>query len=211
MAHFAQTGRIVFSGALPQGERWSTGFWISGPGPTSSADAQAKMDTFFTTIAAGPLDRIREGIPSTGNIDQIRLYWYAQASPATALYITDATTGPIAGTGTATLPLQTSVVVSLRTTTNARSGRGRMYLPSAGRALTNHELTQTQVDNIANNLALILTAGGAVAGATGRAIVNSQVIGNPTPVNRVVVDSRTDVQRRRADSQQVLFSKTTTL
>lgn len=211
MAHFASTGRIVISGTAPQGEVWSTGFWITGPGPTSQADAQSKIDTFANAGFAGPLDQFRAGLPTTGNINRIRLYWYVSASPVGATYIADATFAPAAGTGTGSLPEQTAIVATLRSGAAGRSGKGRMYLPCIARSLTAHQLDNTQVTNIANNVASLLNAGGLVAGAAGRPCVNAQVLGNPVPVLSVSVDSRTDVQRRRADKQQVNFNKVTVL
>lgn len=208
MANFAGTGRIVLSGSLGQGEVFSTGFWVTGSGPTSAADAQAKMNTFFSEVVAGPLDRLRALIDANSAYTRMRLYWYNLASPAPATYIVDAVGGAAAGTGTGSHPQQTAIVASLRSQTLGRGGRGRMYLPANAADLGAHELSQTSCTNLANAVAAILDSGAKVGGTAGDAIVNSQSLGQQVRVARVIVDSRPDIQRRRADAQTVLFTAT---
>lgn len=115
-----------------------------------------------------------------------------------------------AATGTL-LPVQCSVVASLRTINTTRRGRGRCYLPQMATALTSTGtglVGNTIRQNIATNFAAVLT-GCTVEGVSDLKIA-PVVIGDPWTsyfkITTVKVGNQVDTQRRRRRSVVETYS-----
>lgn len=205
--------KFVLYGSATDGEIWSTSWYTK---PSAGISSQANLDNFVNTYAntsylASTLSTTLKTRMST-TTRQLGFKGYFYNGGPTALYATDAPfSSPIVGSsGSSPLPLQTAVVCSLLTGAAGRRNRGRMYLPVNAVALgTNHELTTTDVDALANAVKQwfdVLNASGnnpvqvvSIAGSASR------------DVTQVRVDSRPDIQRRRANKQTADYTKTATL
>lgn len=202
MPYATVAAKISFLGALPGGESFATSFWIS---PTWSD--QAGLNACLAAIKTHALAQFLPGatsiLGSGGSYENVRAGFY----PASAAHqelsgqLALGTTGTT-GTGSAVHPNQISMVATLRTGLTGRSFRGRMYLPATGCSMTaSTGLAATGVDStVASAVASFFSACNA-DGAVGIVSVASSRVGVLTPVNRVGVDLRLDVQRRRANSQ----------
>lgn len=73
-----------------------------------------------------------------------------------------------------------------------------MYLPADGAVLTAHQITGTQAQDVAAAVRDMLDLGS--VDATHGPIVLSQVAGTHAPVTTARVDTKPDIQRRRAES-----------
>lgn len=120
-----------------------------------------------------------------------------ELDPVTGSQLTGAeTVRTDAGTSTATcLPFQCAPVVSLRTATLSRAGRGRFYLPSlavdqvdAGRMAGAAQTT------LADAAELLLTG---LTSAGGTVVIYHRANGTTTPVTSLDVGDVIDTQRRR--------------
>lgn len=207
--------KLSVQGSLGQGEVFSFGFFVSQTGLDTQAKAQAAVNAFVSGMQSSLLTLVGYLSPQ-GSYQKVRAYSYLADNITKAAFVAEAafTTSNV-GSGTGVNPLQTCVVASERTTLVSRSGRGRMYIPFTGAALTNHELTAAQCTNVANAVksmfAAAVTAYNAQGDTNAAVSIDSSVVGGSLPVNRVIVDSRTDVQRRRASRQNVLFTSSATI
>lgn len=129
--------------------------------------------------------------------------------PAKAV-ATPAATVDGAATGTL-LPVQCSVVASLRTINNTRRGRGRCYLPQMGTSIVSANtglISTTPRGNIATNFATMLS-GISLEGAISVKVAPI-VIGNPWTsffkISTVKVGSQVDTQRRRRRNVEETYS-----
>lgn len=126
--------RVSIRGTLPGGETWSV-----NPAYNETTDVvgfdQAAGQTAATAIAAltypTALKDLQSNvaIPTTVRVER-RSDANVLLGAAEAPFV-----GFSPGTGTATKPFQTSVVISLRSNTPGASGRGRLYWPALGAAV----------------------------------------------------------------------------
>jgi hypothetical protein len=155
-------------------------------------------------------DLLKTRITASQSFDDLALYQYAAApGPSNALaHIVPPNGG--AGTGAPGHPLQVSAVASIGTGSASRRKRGRMYLPGHCTALgADLQFTQAECNSLrdaaTNYLASALAglraslAGGDVI----RHVVFSPTGGLSTDSTSVIVDSRPDIQRRRANKQEI--------
>jgi hypothetical protein len=201
----AGTIKATYVGILPQGEQFQTGFWIdaSGTGVTLP-ELQALANNMAAHFIANSTG-MRNLTTSTTLYDELRLYYYAAAgpAPATAIAVADISlTGN--GGSSGSLPLQSALVVSLRTALVGRRYRGRMYWPMNATTLSDHQASQAQIDLLATDAKAMLDNVNGYDVDQFDAVVMSAVGSTRTLITRVEVDSRLDVQRRRAESQTEL-------
>jgi hypothetical protein len=197
--------RIVVVGHLGTGEIFNTGFWTFGDVPTSDAEASAFAAAARDAFQSAGQAALEFYLAPTSGFDEIRTYHYPDGGPsATFLGVAEVVAG--AGTGTeADLPFQMCAVSTLKTGLPGRRRRGRMYWPVNRRDLADHQLDQPDTGNLSGAIGGFLNA---INSATGLGVVSvvSQIgTGSSQPVNSITVDSRLDVQRRRAADQTALF------
>jgi hypothetical protein len=108
------------------------------------------------------------------------------------------------------MPNQVAIVVTLQTGFSGRRNRGRYYLPCTRLATLNlGQIPSTTVTAVALNAKAFLDA---VNSAVGQPVsVLSQVAGSAKPVTGVRVDSKFDIQRRRANREAAIFTQLETL
>lgn len=195
-------------GTLPGGESFDTGFWMAGGAPTSAANANAyaaavlALFNTYANVTGGPTRLIA----SDASYDRVKIYSYV-AGGTQSDYVGEAVAPPYAGQGAGNpMPLQASLVVTLRTAFAGRSRRGRMYLPATALSLTAHQRTQADGDALVGVMADFFDACNADATLAGTVSVVSRTLTDSQPVIRIDVDSRVDVQRRRAAQQTELYN-----
>lgn len=198
--------RNVISGSLPNGEIWATGFWCD-EAPSDQAATQTQANDFATDLNA------RWGITGAPNnhwaagttADKITVYSYLDTT-GRATHVAEAAL-TATSSNTQSCPNQVSICTTLLTGVAGRRNRGRMFWPAnAPAALTNGELSSAWVDNLATWLAGTITSLNGDLGGQ-HVVVLSQVAGTSHSVNAVSVDSRLDIQRRRADRERPAHTK----
>lgn len=188
--------KYVLSGNLPGGEVFQTAWWEKWDG------SQVINDSLATTIAAsGPFTTLtgvlKTGINTSSNYTALDIYLYTGSQAATshghAGFL-------VTGTGTTPHPNQISLVVTLRTATPGRSGRGRMYLPANGIGMTttNGQMNSSTVDSIVDALGVWFGVRNSIVPSVA---VVSQTSTAYHLVTSVDADYVGDVQRRRARKQ----------
>lgn len=204
---------VVLSGTAPQGEIFATGFWLMGGAIDSEADANiaaqaiADLAKWDDTGAGHPATFVG----SDTSFDTVNVYQYVTGNPRAA-FIGEASLGPRPGQANqGPLPLQCCYVVSLRSGLPGRSRRGRMYLPCTNQSLTNHQLDETDVEAIAAWWKGYFDELNALGDTVGVLNVVSRTLSSAVEVSSLIVDSRLDIQRRRANGESVLFTETTAL
>jgi hypothetical protein len=195
----ADTYRVSILGTGPLGETFDTSFWGYNGAPTTNAAANTLAGLIRDAWVTNARTAMIPMLSTQQKYTEIRLYSYPEGGP-TASFIGSApiTTGTgTSGTFNAT---QIAMVVSLRTAMAGRRHRGRMYLPAAGLAsATQHQWTQTQCDDVATAMGNFFSAVNAI-GTFGAVVVLSQVgAGEWENVSEIRVDSKPDIQRRRAN------------
>lgn len=202
--------RLGIRGGLAGGEVWSINpqFTVGNDvGPT--VWDQALGQAAVTAAAAITPGTTMRGLLPSGGLTTLRLEM--RSDNHLLLGAAEAPYSGTAPTGTVAAPLQTAIVVSLRTTTPGRSFRGRLFWPAV-KSIT----TDTGGRIPAATVALILAEaktylralqdaikGGAFPGpnpVTVQLAVVSQTIGAQTPVSNLQVGDVYDVQRRRRDA-----------
>lgn len=208
MAIPPDTARIVFSGTMPNGEIWSTGFWVHGSVPTSAGEANALAELAFFQFSAadtsGSMTITLETLFNSSTVwTQVNAYCYPTGGP-TATYVGryDIPSPPI-GSNSAHNPNQVAFCLTLRSGLSGRSRRGRMFLPATGAPMeTDGQLSQSRLASLTNAWALGFSDWNAAS--TPKIVIVSQRLDAFTPVTTVTMDSRADVQRSRAKSETIL-------
>lgn len=197
--------KVNLTGTLVNGEEFQTGFWVAYTLPAfTQAELQSFADdvaTAFTANSAG----IRNLLSSTSEYGEVRVYEYTAAGPAPATKIAVADLS-LAGTGSGAglLPNQVALVATLRTALVGRRYRGRMYFPANASVLVAHQFSQAQIDAVASDVATFFGAVNDIDSHEPRVSVVSGVGSTSVPVTGIGVDSRADVQRRRAEQETEL-------
>lgn len=204
--------KITFGGALPGGEIWQSGFWVTGYSPSSSGDANSYAELWYAQLSASDSSggaRIHLGLvaATTVSFTQVRVYGYP-AGGTQATYVGIYTGTAVTGTQQPKSGNQTAHVVSMRTGLAGRSQRGRMYIPANGAPVqADGQLNAAACTTIAEGWATCFSDWNAVSGNGIVSVVSSTKTQGYHVVN-VQVDSRLDVQRRRADKQSITASET---
>lgn len=209
----AGSTHVVLSGTAPQGEIFATGFWLTGGAINSEASAGVAAQAIADLAK---WDDTGTGHPATfvgtdTSFDTVTVYHYANAGQ-TAQFIGEASLGPRPGQANqGPLPLQCCYVVSLRSGLPGRSRRGRMYLPCTNQSLTAHQLDETDTDAISAWWKGYFDELNGLGDTVGTLAVVSKTLTSQVAVTSLIVDSRLDIQRRRANGEQVLFTSTEAL
>lgn len=204
MPRSATSTHVVVQGHLTGQEVFEWGFWFGAVADTL-ADQQTFANTWRDLFQEDVLDTLTPLITTDCGYDSIRVYGYLHPT-GPADFVTDSPITGGVGTGVgAGMPLQVAGCVTLRTALAGRRHRGRLYLPinNAG-VLASHQTDSSHVDGITDDLATWfnhMNAGQVSGGGEGGVCVISQVAGVATPVTLLTMDTKLDVQRRRAASQ----------
>lgn len=193
----AGVSKIVIHAETPShSEIAEWGFWVN-QAPTDQATADSILGAYVTGVQNnfGALCSI---ITNDTTYTQARLYSYPTGGPASSYVFDEALTGGVGTSTYVTLPLQTSMCITLRTGQNGRSKRGRIYLPAHAASLGNtHLFTAAAVTSVVGAIAGALST---AAQASGTApVVVSQTLTSFTEITSVDADLVPDIQRRRAN------------
>lgn len=203
--------RHVLEGHLSNGEKFQTGFWVSqAPSDAAAAttDAQA-VATYLNahwTDASSPVSMLATG----SGYDKVKVYSYPNGGPD-ASFVGEAALTGAAGAGTQNAPNQLAACLTLETGLSGRTHRGRMFLPfNKVVTLTSGQMTTTETD------AYLVWWKATMDGinstvAPGFVVVLSQKLGTAQRVTSLRMDTRLDIQRRRADRENIIGVSTTTL
>jgi hypothetical protein len=206
--------RIVISGTILGVQSWSISSWwfgVSGGGLS-----QANLNAFNSSTGA-PVDAglaVIAGALWSADLlaKEQRSYYYPSGSTSAALVSTGFTL-TAAGAGSRQMPPQCALVMSLRSLTPGRSGRGRNYIPMGiGGSNNNGGIGSTPLNTVTTAYAAILTniAALSLAGFSAQVpIVASFTTGQFHEIVDVIGDSKIDTQRRRED--KVLPANTITV
>ncbi len=211
MAIPAGCTKFNLTGTAVGGEQFNTGFWID-QGFSTEGDlslACAAVRAYFE----GHCTNIKLLIRSDTAYTAVKGYSYPSGGPNASVVSFNTITAGV-GTGTSTQPLQSAVVATLTTGLAGRSRRGRMYLPASGALLVtaDHQISPTVAGNIASDVATFFNAINTDAGAiTGSVSVMSSRLSSLVHVTGVKVDTRIDIQRRRANRESVTGSGSATV
>ena len=179
--------RHRLEGTFP-GEIWSFGLYTDSN--LSVAASQSAWMTGITNFWAEATALFAADVATTRAVT-------VELDPATGRQLTGAEdTRTDVGTSAAeTLPFQCTPVVSLRTATLSRAGRGRFYAPSlAVDQIAGGRLLIAARDTLAD-AALELVQGLTAAG--GNVVIYHRSSGTTTPVTSLNVGDVIDTQRRR--------------
>lgn len=199
--------RLIPNGHINTTQTWSTGLSMSLQ-LTNLDLTQAQLDGVVSDVLpafATWWTAVKPFCSGLTQYDGLRAYFYPE-SGTKALLSAVTQIAPVVGTGTLALPSYVSCVVTLRTATPGRRGRGRNYLPTNAMQATNaHQFTLANITAVCNAHATLLTSLNAL-NLNGRGIqAHSQVVnsssnvGTSFPVTRVTADSLPDSQHRRED------------
>lgn len=205
--------RNVIHGVLPGGEIFQCGLWAA-EAPSDQAATQSQADAFqadLTTqwaVGNGPKYLMTTGTTVTG----VTVYSYTVAG-GKAEFVAESACSLSGMTGTQNLPDQVAVCASLETGHAGRRNRGRIYWPAtaiAASSLSGGQLIQSECSNQASWWVALIRAWNAHLAGNGICVL-SQVAGSSNPVTSVRVDSRLDIQRRRANRETINASATATV
>jgi hypothetical protein len=212
----AQVCRLSIVGTFPNSEIWNHSLWFMPDGSGEiPADNDAAAAALANILASGSWttyrDTLKTYLTSDSAITGLKLYCYPTGGPSSPAIAEVAIS--VAGTSSGTaLPLQCTLVASLRTGQSGRSYRGRIYLPTVGVTLpANHQISDAVTLATANMVwdfidgmitESILDGGDGLL-----AVVVSTQLSAKTPITSVVVDSVVDTQRRRRNRQSASFRR----
>lgn len=202
--------RASLQGTLPGGETWSVNpcFMVGNDIGPVGWDQTAGQAAAVAMAALSPGTALRAAAGAGAPLTLIRLEMredtHVLRGAAEAPYTGTAFTGGL------TKPVQTSVVLSLRSDTPGRSGRGRLYWPGvgdiglSGAGRIGGTLPQTIATQASTYLralqdAIKNAAFPSTPITVELAVVSTTHAGMQTRVNRVQVGDVPDVQRRRRD------------
>lgn len=201
--------RVHINGSLASGqEEWSTSFaCVTALGETvdDPQDLTQWATDAHAEFAAGtgwPGD-LRSLIGVSSTVDNIRIYHYADLQ-ANANAVGQSTGAAIAGSGSAAVPLPTSLVFTLQTARPGKSYRGRMYWPFLTQTIQSNGKINTSsvtLGSRATSFGQMLEAICAQSPLLGMVpMVASKTANAVTLVTSIRVGDVPDTQRRRRDN-----------
>lgn len=206
----AGSTRISYVGTAPGGEIWDTSLWWTGLPIDSPASANEYASSAGAAWALNSRNAIRSLFLSDTHLTQMRVYHYATAGNVAQYVGAYVFPTPVAGAGVAPHPLQVACCLTLQTALAGRSHRGRMYWPANAQALTSHQMLSADTSALSIAFAALIDDTKTTF-TLGTPVVVSTALSAATPIVAVRVDSRLDIQRRRANRQAILYSTTTAL
>ena len=208
--------RSTFYGHLPGGEIFNWSLWAN-EAPADQGATQAQATAFATefqslTDTPGAADLpLTKLIGSDAGYDGVRVYSYNSAGGRAQFVADAAITRPGSSSASATLPNQCSVVCTLKTAVAGRRSTGRIYVPVTKYGLASGgQFDSSTPAAIANFISHLITRLNSHI-ATQHIGVLSQTAGTFQSANAVKVDSKVDIQRRRANHQGAQVSATITI
>lgn len=200
--------RYALQFSLAGGEFGETSIWCTGADIASESDAAACAESVWGHWQDSMDTLLPSLIPAGGKWTQCTAYHYTGGSSAAyiGMFVEN-----VSGTGGTKLPYQTCAVVTLQTGLAGRRNRGRCYLPAMGLdgSTGTNQLVSATVDALADNFGAFLSALNSESSPdVGSPVVVSRSATAIHPITQVRVDSRFDVQRRRANHQAALFTAT---
>jgi hypothetical protein len=203
------------SGQLSSGEVFNYGIWSGGAAYADQADLQAVVDEFASSEWSDTTWRpaFLSILANDSHYLKATAYYY-DILPGEATFEAQASlTGSVnQGTAATQNADQVSLCVSLHTGRTGRSYNGRFYLPGNGLAFdAGAQVNNVTVSAIAD--AAVLFLGGWIDANQVHThspviVVNSPTLNLDTPVSSLSVDSRADIQRRRANRQTISHVET---
>lgn len=190
---------------MPGTEIWSSGFWLVGSGSTTSAEltslAAAVATVLQDTSHPGGMTEVATVLwNGLTNWNKISAYYYAGGSDKSAAVGEHFISPPLAGATGGGLPNQVASVMSLRTDLTGRSHRGRMFMPATGVSLNEDgQMSTAPVVALAQNWAW--TFGQLKGFGYGTPSIVSAKLDTTTPISSVVVTTKLEVMRSRANHQ----------
>lgn len=216
MPYPAGSTRINLSGTLPGGEIWASGFWLFDTQVGSEDEANTLAEAIANILNASNFGYGAMALYVAGHFNTqsawttVTVYHYA-AGGTVATYIGRFDLSPATvGNGPRPLPNQCTLVLSLRSGYNGRRNRGRMYLPLTSATLE----ASGQIDSGTLQQLVPLWAAGfdqIRSQGLGHLSVVSAVGSTDRIITEILMDSRVDIQRRRANSEGVESRVTATL
>lgn len=207
----ANTCRLDIRGNQLNGtDVFSVSLWLS-PNvdgalvPGTNAQAQSALTTLMGDPTFGlMIDGWRALIFPADAYTSATLYCYPTGGSSAAAIATAPITGKPGTSSASGAPLQTSMVLTLRTGQAGRSYRGRIYLParggmaagSGGYLATGTGSVVNPVINWLHQIAILTPFPGGVGARAG---VASSRRGVFTSLTSITVDLKPDIQRRRAN------------
>lgn len=197
--------RVVIHGTAPGNEIWETGFWMTGTGVDNQDDANSLAEIIWAELSAtdnsGAMTITMAQMASQLQTwTSVRVYAYPAGGTIAQFIGEHVLASPMSGSRTLHLPNQCSQVLTLLTGAAGRSARGRMYLPNQGLSLGGDGQADVgTVTAVANGWATAFTD--INASDTGKIVVVSQKLVAARQVTSVRMDTKVDIQRRRANKQ----------
>lgn len=195
--------RVVIDGTLAGGaERWSCGIAYTADAITpTSAELATWAEAILTSLAptTGQPATLKGYVSSSGSIQRVRTYSYPDVgAPADRQGVSVG--AALVGAGSANMPPQCSMVVTLLTGIPGKSTRGRFYWPHVGGTVSNGGKSSLVGQTTATAFSGLLSNWGTlIDGVDIRPAVVSEKTGLITPVSTVSVGDVIDTQRRRRD------------
>jgi hypothetical protein len=195
---------MTYKGRLPHGEVWQTGFWLRGGAPLDNAAAttaaQLEFDSEGTSTPSSLWNVLKAFLDPSVTLDNVTVYSYPAGGTDAAAIGVSTGAAHVGTTASGIGPNQVAMCVSLLTPAAGRSQRGRMFLPIGLAAISGGTgfFTTTAITNISTALATKFVDFQASSPPWIASVV-SQLHTSSLPISSVSIDSRPDVQRRRAN------------
>jgi hypothetical protein len=213
LMNMANILRISLLGQLPNGEEWSVNpcFQIDGGSAVTATQAQAVANAVAAiTMPTGITNLWSTSTSWTGCRVEARKF----NGDLEALAEASRGGGPRVGTGPGTHPFQTATVLSLRTSLPGASGRGRLYFPATGVALsTTLRLSTADVTSHLSGAGTLMSAMNTAVRATFPGAIGLSVWSRKNLAAQVCFTLQMgdvlDTQRRRRDTLVEAYQTTT--
>lgn len=207
MAIPANVYRVVPSGSLPGGEIWASGWWVAGDAPDTAVEANAVaqlwMEACMLETDPGPFYDLSTSYWSNQcKLERVSIYSYPAGGP-TADVVGVFEEEHVGAHSSALVPNQIAMCVSMRTGLAGRRARGRAYMPINYPIITpDGQFGGAMCTQIADDFAGMFSDWTSNHAGQVPSVVSSAGSAHH-PITTIIIDSRPDVQRRRANRQTI--------